>query len=322
MNPLPAKDLCIAVPVYNRTKFLAKTLKSVEGLVVLGAKVLVVDDGSTEAAYREVQAIVPPSMILIRNPKNLGLFPNLQNCLQLSQREFTIILCSDDHCREEFVLEALKRLAVDSSIGLITSRGEVIDSEGVYVRSFADAVPAALYHETETAKMFLNFHASTGINPYNYPSGIVLRTKTALEAGGFNPQFRHVGDMDMYLRMSLISKTLVVDDVGCTIVFHPEQEGFNAGLRPWGIRELVMIDEAMGKSLALPSHIYSKWQSKHLALGLLYTIGLMRQGSWESVPHYLREIVGSKSSKLSIIFCFFKLILSKILKTKPSLTCY
>lgn len=90
--------LTIAIPVCNRYDYFEEALSSATGQSSR-CEVLVVDNASSHDRFELCCKLYKDrgaSIRYVRNPSNLGLFGNWNRCAELSETEFTVILCDDD----------------------------------------------------------------------------------------------------------------------------------------------------------------------------------------------------------------------------------
>jgi glycosyltransferase involved in cell wall biosynthesis len=83
------KDLTICIPTYNRDPFLAWTLaKTVADFPA--AKVIVSDNGKSTLD-------LPPGVRYIRQPQNIGAFPNMRAALLAASTKYCMFVADDDY---------------------------------------------------------------------------------------------------------------------------------------------------------------------------------------------------------------------------------
>ena len=100
-------EVLSAIPVYNGERFLGATLESLAHQTRPPDTVVVIDDGSTDGTCDVVNEFRGLRCELIRNERNLGLFPNLNHALKYAERsEYFHLLLADD-CVRPFFLERL-----------------------------------------------------------------------------------------------------------------------------------------------------------------------------------------------------------------------
>lgn len=85
------------IPVYNGQAFIGQTLASVAQQTLKPGRVIVIDDGSTDATPEIVRGFKELACEYIRNPTNLGLVKNYNRALDFAKEtDYLQILHADD----------------------------------------------------------------------------------------------------------------------------------------------------------------------------------------------------------------------------------
>ena len=230
-------NVTIAIPVYNRAKLVRVALESALAQETEGLEILVIDNCSTDDTWQVLQSYSDPRLHLVRNPANIGLYGNLNRCLELAQGDYLRILCSDDRLVEGCIARELALMRQHPLAVMLSTRGREVDANWKLLRLFADEFPAGVYAGEEMIGNVLWLISHYNSNPLNYPSGILIQRKAALATGTFTDRYRLVGDIDYWLRLFTRGEVVVSDQVGCEVMFHPEQEGNSVRMSG------VMVDE-------------------------------------------------------------------------------
>jgi glycosyltransferase involved in cell wall biosynthesis len=149
-----------AIPVFNGEAFIAETLSSVERQTLKPDRVVVLDNGSTDNTEEIVKGFSGIRCEFIRNEKNLGLFGNLNRCLDFAgETEFLQLLHADDTLDPEFYEVMTKLLADCPGRGLAWSLDARMDADGRHL-SFSGKTDGAV--ETLARDVFLRCKAELG----------------------------------------------------------------------------------------------------------------------------------------------------------------
>lgn len=165
----------VAVPVYNRERFLTEALTSVLEQTYPVSDVVVVDDGSDDASAAIAEAIGPPVRVVRRDHAGIG--PTRTHAMSIVRGEFIVPLDSDD---------LLTRRSIESRIEVLLSRPE-IDIVYGQVRKFAtcvDGEPIALDDAL----------------PAHVPNGMLVRRTAFDRVGPFASGFTVAECLDWVLR--------------------------------------------------------------------------------------------------------------------------
>jgi len=116
------------VPVFNGEPFIGQTLDSITRQTLRPDRVIVLDNCSTDRTEEIVRNFAGIQCEFIRNPTNLGLFGNLNRCLEFAgQTEFLQLLHADDLIEPQFYEVMTTVLAEGNGRGLAWSLDERID---------------------------------------------------------------------------------------------------------------------------------------------------------------------------------------------------
>ncbi len=94
MNSPP--KVTVFIPVFNREKYIGKTLESILTQSFSNFELLVVDDGSTDRSVEIIQSYNDPRIRLHCNPTNLGIPTTRNKGLELARGHYIALLDSDD----------------------------------------------------------------------------------------------------------------------------------------------------------------------------------------------------------------------------------
>lgn len=120
-----------AIPVFNGEAFIAQTLESVARQTLPPDRVVVLDNCSTDRTEEIVKNFPGLRCEFIRNEKNLGLFGNLNRCLDFApETEFLQMLHADDTLEPEFYEVMTRLLADGAGRGLAWSLDARMDENG------------------------------------------------------------------------------------------------------------------------------------------------------------------------------------------------
>ena len=118
------------IPTWNSGHFLEQTLESVARQTVRPDRLIVVDDCSSDNTEEIVRNFKGMPCEFNRNPHRLGLFANLNRCLDFAaETEFLQILCDDDTIEPRFYEVLTGALADCDGRGLGWSLDERIDGQ-------------------------------------------------------------------------------------------------------------------------------------------------------------------------------------------------
>jgi glycosyltransferase involved in cell wall biosynthesis len=168
----------IAIPTYNRAdKTLADTLRSALAQTYPNTEVLVSDNCSTDNTEAVVRAI-DPRVRYVRQPENLGLNGNLNQCAALANGDYVLVLHDDDLIDPDFVEACMDAVADSTTVGLVRTGIRIIASDG---RVLFERPNTAVASASVADLMFAWFKNETA----QYCCNTLYNTRALREVGGF-----------------------------------------------------------------------------------------------------------------------------------------
>lgn len=244
----------VAIPVYNRRDLTLRAVESALGQDVPGLEVLAIDDCSTDDVWAALQGVRDPRLRLVRNPINLGLFGNFNRCLELARGDYVRLLCCDDRLVPGCLRAEAALLDARPDAAAVSTRGRLVRPDGTLHMVFARHLHAGFYPGPVAVRAALWVNAFHGFNPFNYPSGVLLRRSAVERAGPFDGRLKVAGDVDLFLRVLGYGGLIVADHFGCEILHHEGQVNRKLMQEGYHLRELWQITRshrgALGRRLA------------------------------------------------------------------------
>ncbi len=197
------------VPVYNGEPYLLETLRSLGRQTRAPDRVVVIDDGSTDgtrglfdrfcAEFPAIRAEWRP------NPRNLGLFPNLNRCLEAApEADFLHVLLADDLVTPDFYETLLPALEAAPAPSLAYSLAEAIDGQSRRLRDIG-AAPVAPVRDISHAE-FIGRQCDLQTV---FCGSIVVKTGGQALRTRFPTEFPQVGDCVFYAELAAECRRLV-----------------------------------------------------------------------------------------------------------------
>ena len=182
--------ISVLMGVYNCASTVEKAIQSIVDQTVTDWELIICDDGSTDDTFETVRAIAEkePRIVLIRNERNLGLAPTLNNCLRAARGTYTARMDGDDICAPDRFEKELAVLGADPKCAVVSCGMLSFDEEGVYGQSNYPEKP----DKTDFFRMSPFCHA-----------GCMMRKNVLLELGGYNEssEVERFEDYDLWYRL-------------------------------------------------------------------------------------------------------------------------
>lgn len=190
----------VVIPVYNASAYIQQTLESValQGLVL--AKIIVVNDGSTDNTLEVVTKFVtehPSLQIQIINQANAGLSAARNAGIRVSTAPYIALLDADDI----WVADKLnKQLAVfnqlsNDRLGLVYCGYSLINQNSTPLPSSIGVIKPKLRGEASKKLLTGNFISGSG-------SAALIKSEVFQKVGLFDESLRAGEDWDMWLRIA------------------------------------------------------------------------------------------------------------------------
>ncbi len=185
----------VVIPAYNVAWCVERAVRSVLGQDYRPLEILVVDDGSTDGTA----GVLRPyrSVLRIIRKKNGGLSSARNTGIAAAQGEYVAFLDADDFWFPNKLSRQMAFMAANPSLGFTSTVAIVVDE---------NLLPLSLWRcpfgngsLTETIFARLSAVPASG-------SGVVVRKDLFKEAGLFDERLRSVEDVDMWLRLSVVTR--------------------------------------------------------------------------------------------------------------------
>ena len=219
--------LDIMLPHYGELRLLKLAVESVLAQTDGRWRLVVLDDNPAgrETGIPEYFAGIGDERVQYRrNPENLGITKNFQQCVDLATAPFMVIMGCDDVMLPRYVERVLGLVEAHPGATLVQPGVEVIGGDGAVVRTLADSTKRRVY-----APRFTGPHAMAGEelavsllrgNWLYFPS-LAWRT-SEIQAVGFDPALSVIQDLKLILQLVVRGGTLVADD---EVVFQYRRHG-------------------------------------------------------------------------------------------------
>jgi alpha-1,3-rhamnosyltransferase len=189
---LTADSISVVIPSYNHARFVQSTLRSIFRQTLAPAKLLVIDDGSTDDSPRIIDATLKdcpfPCELIAR--ENRGLSATLNQGLAETTGEYFAYLGSDDVWLAEFLKARIELLESRADAVLAYGHAYFIDEQDRIIDCTSDW---ADYADGDPKSMLLKTIAPM--------SPTVVYRREALTKHRWNEGAR-LEDYDLYLRLS------------------------------------------------------------------------------------------------------------------------
>jgi len=195
----PAASICL--PIFNAEKFLPASIESILGQSFNDFELLIADDGSTDGS---------PDLILnyakqdsrikyFRNEKNLGAVRNYNLCFKKSEGKYIKPFGADDIMHVDHLKAMIAAFEVNPQVALVSCARQIIDTDG-NKGEVASSFPSSGMHDGAEIREESLRRVVYVFNLVGEPSCVLLR-RESLPAEGFDRNYYHMTDLDMWLQV-------------------------------------------------------------------------------------------------------------------------
>lgn len=204
MKPPAAPALSVAMSVYNGERFLEAAVDSVLAQSFGDFEFLILDDGSRDATPHILRAYAardPRVRPIIR--ENRGLVASLNQLLAEARAPLVARMDADDICLPQRFERQIAFLAGNPDHGVVGAQTYDIDEE-------ARPWPLPSPDNPESHEAFLA--AIEADAPLICHPAVMYRRDVVLQVGGYHAAFRHCEDLDLWLRLSGLTRICSLPD--------------------------------------------------------------------------------------------------------------
>jgi hypothetical protein len=190
--------ISVAMSVYNGERFLAEAIESILAQTFGDFEFLILDDGSkdnTPAIVRHYAGIDSRIRPIVR--ENRGLVVSLNQLLGEARAPIVARMDADDICLPQRFERQFAFLQANPDYGVIGSRSIDIDERG-------EPYPASGQEHPDSHEGFIAA-IEAGAPLLCHPAAM-YRREVVLSVGGYHGAFRHCEDLDLWLRLTAVTK--------------------------------------------------------------------------------------------------------------------
>ena len=191
--------------VYNGERYLREAIDSILNQTFTDFEFIIINDGSTERT-RPILESYSDHRIRLFHQENMGLTKSLNKGISLAKGEYIARQDADDINLADRLETQLKYFDADPSLTLCASRFRIIDENGHLIGRIRPTVSDKLlgWHVLSWHLLFGNqiCHAS-----------VMIKKEALIELGGYAACTKRAQDYELWTRMSLRYKMIIIQDV-------------------------------------------------------------------------------------------------------------
>lgn len=228
--------LAVLLPVYDGEKYVAEAIRSILDQTFADFDLIAIDDGSTDRSREILDGFSDSRLRIIRFPEHRGLVTALNRGIRGSRSELIVRMDADDICMPQ---------RFERQVAFMNAHPEIAVC-GTWTRQFGDkggVLRPPIEPEQIRARLFFEW-------AMDHPSIMMRRAFLDRHKLGYDDEFRHVEDLDFFLRASALGNLANVPEVlmrtrahagETSIVHRREQAQTEARLRVRQLRLLMPL---------------------------------------------------------------------------------
>lgn len=195
-KPCQIADVTVVISTFNRANFLPEAIESILAQHVRPARIVIVDDGSSD----ETQQVVKPYLLEIEyiRKENGGKARSLNFILPSINTEYTWFFDDDDAAYPEALEHLLTPLDNNPNLGFTFGSFNVSDHDSKLLQAASRPVPYLFANEPISQQRLKLFRDCTVMM-----SGSLLRTDAIHAVGGLNEALIRGQDYDLMVRLAV-----------------------------------------------------------------------------------------------------------------------
>ena len=210
----------VAIPVYNGKGFISRTLDSIHSQTVRPEKVILVDDCSTDGTADFVENNFD-WVTVVRQPTNQGVASARNQAIQRCMTPVIMLLDSDDFWTANKAEVQLDFLQMNRDVSGVFCDFRGVDTEGNPEGWQGGILPQLQGYSLDPRLVgdrayILNQDVIGALikhTSFIHPSVICFRTDELKALGGFDASYRHIEDLEMWIRFSSRYRMGYIDQV-------------------------------------------------------------------------------------------------------------
>ncbi len=204
-------SVTVGIPTYNNQDTIFETITSLRRQTYSEWECFITDDSRSSDTFDVAREAVDhdPRFVLIKNPERLGAAGNWNSLLKRATAPLFKLLCADDLLYENALEREVMAINEHPSAVLVTSRRDVIDSQGRTIFKNRGFHPVdELLSRSEVISTFVR----SGRNLFAEPSFALYDTAALRKGGGFDGAWSYTIDFVSYLATLQWGSLVTIDE--------------------------------------------------------------------------------------------------------------
>ncbi len=241
----------ICLPVFNGADFLPAAIESALNQTHKNFELLIADDCSTDQSLQIIERYAKSDSRIQywQNEMRLGLFPNYNACLARTMGPYIKLHAQDDLWQPTLIERALSILETQANVALVSTRRKVIDENGRAIPHEGIITAVDLFGAAESypGEEMISHSLNPLRNIIGEPCTVMFRKESI--GSGFATQFRHIGDIEYWLRILQKGDYAFIDDELASFRNHARGASASNKAQLWFASDIIHVSYAIEGSL-------------------------------------------------------------------------
>ncbi|MGA9379321.1 MAG: glycosyltransferase [Phormidium sp.] len=226
MCSYPLVSICI--PIYNAGDFIAPLIQCLQNNTYPHIEIIISDDASQDDSLNLFRAANLPNCRIFSHVR-YGLVGNWNFCISQAQGKYVKFLFQDDAVAPDCITKMVDLAEQDAEIGLVFSPRCLVFEQSIdadFVKGMQDLHKRWTQLQSIQSGLSLLRDPNFFKPPYNKigePTNVLVRREVFQQIGLFDPAFKQLCDLEMWLRIMADYKVGFVDEELAIFQIHAEQ---------------------------------------------------------------------------------------------------
>jgi glycosyltransferase involved in cell wall biosynthesis len=204
----PTPLVSVVIPAYNCAQYIAQAVQSVLDQSFTSFEIIIVNDGSPDAAALETALLPFKSQVAYIKQSSRGPAGARNTGIRCAQGKYVAFLDGDDYWSREHLAKQIEMLERQGGLELAYCDCVLIKDEKPFTRAF----------QLQPQAQFVSFESLLAEDSAISTSSTVVSRAAIMAAGLFDEDFVRCEDFDLWLRMSFS---------GVRMDYHPDAEVYH-----------------------------------------------------------------------------------------------
>lgn len=215
-------QVSVVVPSYNHANFITTALDSVVAQSYNDYEIVILDDASSDQSIDQIQKFVDrhPEIPIkfLKHEQNMGGVLTLNELIENASGVYIALINSDDLWMPDKLEQQVRFLESHVDVGAVFTQAFIVDDNGQKITRSVD-FPADIFVQKNRSRGVWLRRFFFDLNCLCHPS-ILIRKSIYDSIGLYDPRFRQLPDMQMWVRLFKFTKIHILEKPLVHLRFH------------------------------------------------------------------------------------------------------